>query len=189
MPEPAYRWALDVGVAVITEKGMDHLFRRSGTFAEGDAGGRIWLTTLYYTLGVHRWTLRGRSYHPRSEIHLTLAAVDENARSPFIDYNAALALRWVDFPWNHRVATTFATGVGISYSDKVFAMDIQRHPDRHRTRWKFDWPLQITLASPRHPRHQLVFFNQHQSGGYIFDRGGVNSHGIAYRYQWRVVSQ
>lgn len=161
---------------------MDRLLKPSGTFAGGDAGGRIWLTTLYYTLGTHRWTLAGRSWSPQSEVHLTLGVVDENARSPFLDYNAAVALRWNEFPWNDRVATSFATGIGFSYSERVFAMDRQRHPESRRTRWKFDWPLQVTLAHPQHRRHQLVLFNQHQSGGYIFDRGGVNSHGIGYRY-------
>lgn len=176
------RWAFEVGVAVIGEKRITELFQRKGTFAEGDAGGRIYLFTLYYTFHVFPVWVGDNKHFPQLETHLTLGVVDERARSPFLDYNAAVAIRWNDFPWNRILYTTFATGVGLSYSEKVFAMDRRRHPGQERSHLKFDWPLQITLAHPRHRSHQFVLFNQHQSGGHIFDRGGVNSLGVGYKY-------
>jgi hypothetical protein len=54
----------------------------------------------------------------------------------------------------------------------------------HRSHLKFDWPIQFTFALPRWPQHQLVLLNDHQSGGHIFDEGGVNSVGLAYRYEF-----
>jgi hypothetical protein len=46
---------------------------------------------------------------------------------------------------------------------------------------KFNWPIQMTFALPEFPEHQLMIFIAHQSGGHIFDEGGVNSLGVGYR--------
>jgi hypothetical protein len=73
-------------------------------------------------------------------------------------------------------------GIGLSYSSRVYAMDRERHPGEDRSHLKFDWPIQFTFALPKWPQHQLVIFNDHKSGGHIFDEGGVNSVGIGYRF-------
>jgi hypothetical protein len=63
-------------------------------------------------------------------------------------------------------------------------VDRERHPGQDRSHLKFDWPIQVTFALPRWPQHQLVLFVDHQSGGHIFDEGGVNSYGIGYRFEF-----
>ncbi len=150
----------------------------------GPAGGQVHLFTASYRLATLDWTIGGREYKPLLEIPLTLGIVDENERSPFLNLDVSLQIRWRDFPWNHLVRTTAATGIGLSYAENVWLMDIQRHPNDSRSRLKFNWPLQLTFAHPAHPDHQLTLFIAHQSGGYIFDRGGVNSLGIGYRVEF-----
>lgn len=72
-------------------------------------------------------------------------------------------------------------GVGLSYSEKIYLMDRQRHPGENRSKLKFNWPIAITFASPQFPDHQAMLFILHQSGGHVFDKGGVNSVGFGYR--------
>jgi len=176
------RWSLDYGVAFITSQNIQQIMNGEITIDDGPAGGEIHYFTASYLLAEPEWCLFGRTFHPALELPLMLGIVDENDRSPFFSYSASFKVRWRDFPWNDHVLTSFATGVGLTWSPTVYAMDIQRHPDDDRSKWKFNWPLQLTLAHPSHPHHHLLLFIAHQSGGRIFDRGGVNSLGIGYRF-------
>ncbi len=176
------RWAFETGVAFITSNNIDQLIRGNVNVSRGDAGGQLYHLTASYLLHEFEWETRAGVLRPQLELPATLGLVDENARSPFLDYNLAIQGRWVDFPWNDHVSTTFGMGVGLSYSEKVLAMDIERHPDRDRSHLKFTWPIQITFASPESRHHQIILYLAHQSGGHVFDRGGVNSLGIGYRF-------
>lgn len=172
------KWAFEAGVAFITQSSIEELLLLSdAALARGRAGGEIYSVSAVRRLG---WLHIG-PFRPEVELPLTLEIVDENGRSPFVDLNAAFALRWTEFPWNDFVRTTLATGVGFTWSEEVYQVDIDRHPDRDRSRWKFHWPIQVTFALPNHPEHQLKLFLTHQSGGHVFDEGGVNSVGIGYR--------
>lgn len=175
-------WAFEAGVAFITDDNVHEVFFGKYDIEGGAAGGEIYSFTASRRLGELQWDVGGRTFRPQLEVPLTLEIVDEHSRRPFLDYNASFMVRWVDFPWNRHVRTSFATGIGLSYSEKVYLMDIQRHPNEDRSHLKFNWPIQLTFAAPRYPDHQLTLFLAHQSGGHIFDEGGVNSVGIGYRF-------
>lgn len=177
-------WGVQFGVAFISENNIGQIFSGGLESAEGPAGGHLYSFTLTWT--AHRFEIPFREgfLRPRIEPYLTLTLVDENDRSLFPDYNAGVGFRWVDFPWDRWIDTSFFMGLGFSYSARVFTVDRERHPGQERSHWKFDWPLQLTFAVPRFPQHQLVLFNDHQSGGRIFDRGGVNSVGLGYRLEF-----
>lgn len=182
------RWAYEAAVAWITPNEIDDFIGYGAnpvSVEHNDAGGNIYYLTASYHLGDLPVTLFGKTYTPRMELPLTLAMFDENsnARSPFMDYNAAFSIRWVDFPWNRWLVTSVMTGVGFSYSAETPLMDYQRHPGENRSKVKFNWPIQLSLALPQWPEHQLIAFIDHQSGGHLFDAGGINSIGLGYRYQ------
>lgn len=178
-------WSFEYGVSLITSDNIGEILSGTVHVDDGPAGGEIHMFTAARLLAEPEWVLFGKSFRPAIDLPLTLAVFDENARAPFADYNASIRVRWRDFPWNHLITTTFSTGVGLSYSSKIPAMDKQRHPDCNRSHLKFDWPIQLTLAHPAQPEHQLTLFIAHQSGGKIFDQGGINSIGIGYRFaQW-----
>jgi hypothetical protein len=176
------RWAFEYGVAFITSQNIEQLLSGELDFDDGAAGGEIHHFTASYLLAEPEWCLLGNVYRPALELPLTLGIVDENGRSPFLDYSASFNVRWRDFPWNAHVRTSFSMGIGLTWSRQVYAMDVQRHPEDERSKWKFNWPIQLTLAHPEHPEHQFLLFIAHQSGGRIFDRGGVNSLGFGYRF-------
>jgi hypothetical protein len=176
-------WSLQIGVAFISQNNIGEILSGQVEPAEGETGGQTYSFTLNWI--AHRFEIpfRDGTLRPQFEPYVTFTLVDENGDGPFPDYNAGVGFRWVDFPWNRWVSTTIFTGVGLSYSAHVYAIDRQRH-EGERSHLKIDWPLQLTFALPRWPQHQLVLFNDHQSGGHIFDEGGVNSLGIGYRVEF-----
>lgn len=182
--EPS-RWAYEIGYAWITKSDIDDflMYDDKPEIQHGPTGGNIYYLTASYHLGDLPMEIFGQQYRPRMEIPLTVDLFDEKTRSPFFDFNAAWSVRWVDFPWNDYIKTSFMTGVGPSYSTRIPLEDERRHEDMYRSYWKFNWPIQLALALPSKPQHQLTFFIDHQSGGHIFDVGGLNNVGIGYRYQ------
>ncbi|MCF7674967.1 MAG: hypothetical protein K9N23_05290 [Akkermansiaceae bacterium] len=179
-------WIFEVGAATITDASIKDFASPEISLhqASGPGAGTIYSLTAARRLGELRWEIGGHTFTPQLEVPFTLEIVDENARRPFLDFNASFTVRWVDFPWNKYVKTTFAMGIGLSYSERVYLIDQERHPGQDRSKLKFNWPIQLTLAHPDYPRHQLIFFIAHQSGGHVFDTGGVNSLGIGYRHEF-----
>ena len=183
-PAPLHDWAFEYGYAYITHDTVDKLFLAQNSVAHGPAGGHMHLFTAAYRLGEPDWQFDDHQFKPLLELPLTLGIVEENSRSPFPNYAASFQVRWRDFPWNEWVSTTLSMGVGLAYSEKIFLMDRQTHPGRYRSRVKINWPTELSLALPQFPQHQLTTFIWHQSGGHIFDRGGINDFGFGYRHGW-----
>lgn len=177
-------WSFEAGVAFITSNSINDFTLGDFDIEDGPAGGEIYSLTAARRLGQFELELWGHTFHPQLELPLTLEIIDENSRSPFYGLNASLVVRWEEFPWNHVIKTTLATGVGLSYDDKIYLIDISRHPGEDRSHLKFNWPIQLTFSLPAHPDHQLMVYIAHQSGGEIFDTGGVNSLGIGYRFSY-----
>lgn len=183
-PDASRNWSVQAGVAIISRSNIGEILTGGFDRADGDAGGYLYSLTVNWT--AHRFEIpcRGRTFTPTFEPYLTLTLVDQNHDSIFPDYNGGVGFRWVDFPWDRWIETTVFMGLGLSYSSRVYVVDRERHPEEYRSHLKFDWPIQITFALPRWPQHQLLLFNDHQSGGHIFDEGGVNSFGIGYRFEF-----
>ena len=176
-------WAFEAGVAVITSNNIEDVLT-SFNRETGPAGGEIYSITASRRLGELIWKIGGHTFTPQLEVPLTVAFVDENSGSLFPDLNASFSVRWIDFPWNDYIKTSFAMGLGLSYSTQIYLIDIERHPGEDRSKLKFNWPIQMTFALPAYEKHQLTLFIDHQSGGHIFDEGGVNSVGVGYRHDF-----
>ena len=176
-------WTFEFGVALMTENDIDDFLRGVMDIEDGDAGATTYQFTATKKLTELPFELFDTEFTPLLEMPLCLELVDENAEDPFLVYNASLQLRWVDFPWNGFINTTFAAGVGLSYASQIYAMDKQRHPGEDRSHLKFNLPIQFTFSLPDLPQHQLILYISHHSGGFgFFDEGGVNSVGVSYAY-------
>lgn len=183
--DSAADWTFEFGVALMTENDIDDFIEGKVDFEYGDAGATTYQFTATKKLTELPFELFGKKFSPWLEMPLCLELVDENANEPFLVYNSSLQLRWVDFPWNHWVRTTFAAGLGLSYSTQIYDMDIQRHPGEERSHLKFNLPIQLSFSLPDAPEHQVIFYISHHSGGFgFFDRGGVNSIGASYAYSF-----
>ena len=178
-------WTFEFGVALMTENDIDDFIEGKADFEYGDAGATTYQFTATKKLTELPFELFGKEFTPWLEMPLCLELVDENANEPFFVYNASLQLRWVDFPWNDCIRTTFAAGLGLSYATQIYDMDIQRHPDEERSHLKFNLPIQLAFSLPDAPQHQVIFYISHHSGGFgTFDRGGVNSIGVSSGYSF-----
>jgi hypothetical protein len=183
-PAPARDWSVQFGVSFISDNHVHEILAGDFDRAKGDGGGQLYSFMVNWT--AHRFEIPFREHilKPQFEPYLTLTLVDENSHSLFPDYKGGVGFRWVDFPWNRWVETSFFMGIGLSYSSRVYTIDRERHPGEERSHLKFDWPIQFTFALPKWPQHQIVIFNDHISGGHVFDEGGVNSVGIGYRLEF-----
>jgi hypothetical protein len=179
-------WSYELGVAFITPNNIENFAFVDGSVsrADGPAGGEIYTFTVSRRLGQVVWKIDGYTFTPQLELPFTMELVNENSGGPFLAFAASLNLRWVDFPWNDYVKTSFAMGVGLNYSGQIYQMDEVRHPGNDRSHLKFNWPIQATFALPDYPDEQLMIFIIHHSGGRIFDHGGVNALGVGYRHDF-----
>jgi len=176
-------WAYEVGAAFITPNRIKD-FMGAGTSvrrARGDAGGEIYSFTASRRIGQLVANVGGYTFTPQLELPFTLEVVDENAGNPFLAFASSFNVRWLDFPWNHYIGTSFAMGVGLNFSSELYTIDQERHPGMHRSRLKINWPIQMTFALPSYPDDQLMVYIIHHSGGRLLDHGGLNALGIGYR--------
>jgi len=182
VPDPLRHWSFEYGYAYITHDVVGDVLLGHTSIADGPSGGHVQLLTAAYRLAEPEWQVGDHVFKPLLELPLTLGIVDENGRSPFLNYSGSFEVRWRDFPWNNIVSTTAAMGLGLAFSDRIFLMDKETHPGWYRSPVKFNWPMELTLALPQFPQHQVTVFIMHQSGGHIFDRGGINNFGFGYRF-------
>ena len=183
--ESEHLWTYEFGVAFLTENTIGEILTGTITRDSTDSGGEVYQFTATRLLSTLPVKIGDHTYHPLLEMPLCLEVVDENSRDSFLNYNASLQCRWVDFPWNDRVKTTFAAGLGLSYSKKLYLNEVRFHSNDERSHLKFNLPVSFTFARPSHPNQELVIYIAHHSGGFgTFDRGGVNSLGMGMRYQF-----
>lgn len=176
-------WSYEFGIAMITPNNIENFvgFGDSVSREDGPAGGEIHTFTASRRLGQLVWNVGGHTFTPQVELPFTMEVVNENAGDPFLAFAGSLNVRWIDFPWNDYVKTTFSMGVGLNYSGQTYLIDEVKHPGNDRSHLKFNWPIQATFALPDHPDDQLMIFIIHHSGGRIFDHGGLNALGVGYR--------
>jgi hypothetical protein len=177
------RWSFEFGVGIIGDSTPGDYLSLGFDRYDGPGSGLTYNFTAACEVYAFDWRIGKRRLRPAIEVPFMLTLVDEDDGEVIPDFNLGTVVRWRDFPWNRHIYTTFAVGVGLSYSTELWTADIGRHPgDDDRSQWKFWMPIEFTFALPRHPRHQLVLFIDHQSGGTIFDKGGVDAWGFGYRF-------
>jgi len=84
-------------------------------------------------------------------------------RETYSEFGGAVYARWHDFPWNQYLLTTFAVGLGPSYTTIYPELETQDNPD-NRSRWLNQLNLEATFALPRYPSTSLMLRLQHRSG-------------------------
>jgi len=80
------------------------------------------------------------------------------------ELNALIVLRWLHFPWNRHVRTTFAIGDGVSYASKVPQLELASHTNEGATQLLNYLLLEWTLGLPEQPDWDLSLRIHHRSG-------------------------
>ncbi len=95
---------------------------------------------------------------------------------------APIALRWMRFPWNERVRTTAAFGLGLSYAFEYPQVEYELENDTQQL--LLFWFMEITAGPPDGPWSAVVRLH-HRSPGWgamgVAD-GGMNAPSIGFRY-------
>jgi hypothetical protein len=101
------------------------------------------------------------------------------------EFNALINARWLTFPWNDHLRTTFAVGNGLSYATRTAALEESMHG---KTSLLLDCMMfELTVALPDHPRWSLAWRVHHRSGVFgLFNgvEGASNAMGLGLKYRF-----
>jgi len=102
-----------------------------------------------------------------------------------IEWNGVFILRWMTFPWDQYVNTTFAFGEGLSYASKTPNIE-QLHNENvsHLLNYLL---IELTVEIPQMPNFSFITRVHHRSGAYgLFHgvKGASNGVGLGIRYDF-----
>jgi hypothetical protein len=120
---------------------------------------------------------QARRAHPARSIKLPSTLKDSTTGR----LNALVIARWVTFPWNAYLYTTFAVGEGISYATEVPELE----QEAGASQWLNYLLFEVTFALPKYPEWAIVGRIHHRSGffGALAPNGSnVVAAGIKYRF-------
>jgi hypothetical protein len=75
--------------------------------------------------------------------------------------NGLIIVRWLKFPWDQYVDTSFAVGDGLSYN--THTSDVEKDDDEDAGRWLNYLMFEVTLGLPKYPRWDFVYRIHHRS--------------------------
>lgn len=99
------------------------------------------------------------------------------------EFNALLGVRWLPFPWDRYLDTSFAVGGGLSYATDEPEIEVEKNDRTARLLGYLMFELAVTV--PQQPQWTLFARVHHRSGAYgLFDgvSGGSNVVGAGLRY-------
>jgi len=93
--------------------------------------------------------------------------------------------RWIQFPWNHRLPTTIALGLGISHATSIPVFEALTH--ENTAQWLTYVMFEATVTHPDQ-RHWAFTYRIHHRSGFFgaFNgvRGASNALGFGVKYRW-----
>jgi hypothetical protein len=101
------------------------------------------------------------------------------------EFNAVpVVARWRQFPWSHRLATTAAFGLGLSYTTRLPELEVELEGESHQT--LIYWVAELTAGLPERPWAVSLRLH-HRSVGYglMGEEGGMNAVGLGLRWQFQ----
>jgi hypothetical protein len=129
-----------------------------------------------------------RPYASAREGALTFEAEAQVARyfgdQDHWEFNAVpLILRWHRFPWSHRVETSAAFGLGVSYATELPPVEVAIEGES--AQWLIYWLLEGT-AGPVGSPWSFTLRMHHRSVAYglMAEEGGMNAVGVGVRYRF-----
>jgi phytoene dehydrogenase-like protein len=101
-----------------------------------------------------------------------------------LEFNIApVTARWRRFPWDHRLATSAAFGLGLSYATERPEVEVEIEGDTNQL--LIFWFAELT-AGPREAPWAVTVRLHHRSvaWGLFGEEGGMNAIGLGVRYQF-----
>ncbi len=163
------RWFVSAYAGEVTYTRFNRIIRFETDFRDSYvaaiAGGRV----FHYPMRHLQFEVEGQAaWHWGRQHHQEL--------------NAAAIARWTQFPWNARVRTTIALGIGPSFALATPAIERERH-DRTSRRLLF-MPFEITVGAPAASWEAKVRVH-HRSGAFDVASRASGSNFVALGARWR----
>jgi hypothetical protein len=102
------------------------------------------------------------------------------------EFNALVIARWIRFPWNNTLRTTFAVGEGLSYATETSEYEVKYHGE-DTSKFLNYLMFEIDFTLPDEPRWSLVARLHHRSGVFgLFNgvHGATNAFALGIRYNF-----
>ncbi len=103
------------------------------------------------------------------------------------EVNGAFTLRWLPFPWDDFLDTSFAFGNGISYATEDPPLELREGDENRTSRWLYYFLAEWAFALPDQPQWDLFVRVHHRSSvfGLIDDiNTATNFVGLGMRYRF-----
>jgi hypothetical protein len=101
------------------------------------------------------------------------------------EFNGLGAIRWLPFPWDKHIDTSFAAGAGLSYATETPKFEEERRGEGQTQQVLSYLMLELTFSLPKNPNWSLVTRVHHRSGAFgLFNgvTGGSNAWGLGIKY-------
>jgi hypothetical protein len=124
-------------------------------------------------------------YNKHLVFELEGQAVQHLGDQTHTEWNGVFIARWLTFPWNHKLRTTFAFGEGLSYATKI--PGIEKLHNEEVARFLNYLSIEFTFALPQTNQFRLLARVHHRSGAYgLFNnvKGASNAVGLGLRYDF-----
>ncbi len=90
------------------------------------------------------------------------------------ELDVPLVARWTRFPWNDRVKSSFAVGLGLSWAENLPEWEVVKEKDTEQVLTY--WMIEIEAGPPRSPWSGLARIHHRSTAfGTFGERGGSNS--------------
>jgi hypothetical protein len=99
------------------------------------------------------------------------------------EFNGLMASRWHRFPWDERLATTAAFGVGLSYATEV--PDVEVVLEGSSEQLLIYWMFEMTFALPGSRWAASIRLHHRSTGfGLLAEDGGMNALAAGVRFEF-----
>ena len=103
------------------------------------------------------------------------------------EFNGLAVIRWISFPWDKYLDTSFAFGAGLSYATEIPKVEEERRGEGQTARFLKYLMLELDIALPYSQHWSLVTRIHHRSGAFgLFSgvTGASNAWGFGIKYRF-----
>ena len=132
-------------------------------------------------------TRRMASYDNKIDLELEGQVVKHFEGQEHWEFNGLGAIRWLPFPWDKYIDTSFAAGAGLSYAAETPKVEEERRGDGQTAQLLTYLMLELELAMPGSRHWSFVSRIHHRSGAFgLFNgvTGASNAWGFGIKYQF-----
>lgn len=125
------------------------------------------------------------SYKEKIDLEVEGQTVKHSGDQDHWEFNGLGAIRWLPFPWDEYINTSFAAGAGLSYATEIPKVEEERRGDGQTQKFLAYLMMELAFSLPQLPNWSLVTRVHHRSGAFgLFNgvTGGSNAWGFGIKY-------